>query len=190
MSLARIYERYSGPASYGDKGTTHSYIEAYEYLLAPYRHTAKRVLEVGILTGHSLRMWEEYFASSTVHGIDLCDRPLDMGDLRPMIAEGTHHISLLDATDPVQVEQHFAGMTFDVVIEDASHALEHQLAIYANFKPKMTPDGIYVIEDVADLDRVRPAFEQIDPTKLVRILDLRHIKSRFDDVLVVIGGRM
>jgi len=191
-SLAQIYSRYQGPVDLGcgDKGTVHSYIEVYEKLLADYRLTAQRVLEIGILTGVSLRMWEEYFFRSEVHGVDLCAQPLNgLADLRPLIAEGTHHISLLDATEHDQVEAHFAGMVFDVIIEDASHAFEHQLAIYANFQPHLAKNGLYVIEDIADLDTARSTFEQIDSSRQIHILDRRNLKGRFDDVLIVIGPR-
>lgn len=189
-TLAEIYEHYKGPASYGDKGTIHSYIEVYESILAPYRQMAHPVvLEVGIMSGHSLRMWEEYFHTGTVYGVDLCDQPMGgMADLRPILAEGSHNISLIDANDPLQVQRTFGNVRFDVIIEDASHALEHQFGIFANFRPLLNPGAIYVIEDVDQIDTVRPMFERIDPTRRVEILDRRHIKQRFDDVLVVIGG--
>ncbi len=186
-TLAEIYEHYKGPASYGDKGTIHSYIEIYEVLLAPYRQSAKLVLEIGVLGGHSIRMWEEYFDRAEVHGVDVSLKPLDMFDLTPMIAEQTHHISIFDATSPAQVEKHFNGKRFDVIIEDASHEFEHQMAIYANFKTHLNPGGLYIIEDIADLDRHRLDFERIDVNKTVRIIDCRHVKNRFDDVLVVIS---
>lgn len=157
-------------------------------MLEPYRHTARKVLEIGILSGCSLRMWEEYFTSAEVHGVDLCEVPLNMFDLRPMIEEGTHHISLLDATFPDQVEAHFSGIEFDVIIEDASHAIDHQLAIYANFKNKLSKNGIYIIEDVADIDATHALFEKLDPNRNWQIIDRRNVKGRFDDVLVVIGG--
>lgn len=187
-TLAEIYENYKSPASFGDKGTVHSYIEIYEHLLAPYRLTATRVIEIGILTGVSLRMWEDFFFKSTVHGIDASLTPLNMGDLSPVIAEGTHHISILDAANSTEVQQHFGNMQFDVIIEDASHALNQQQAIYANFKPLLTKDGIYIIEDIDNIDATRPLFEKLDPTRRTRIFDRRAIKGRFDDVLVVIGG--
>jgi SAM-dependent methyltransferase len=190
-TLAQIYDRHKGDntTGWGDKGTVHSYIEVYEKLLEPCRHTAKKMLEIGILTGESLRMWEEYFDKSEVHGIDGSDQPLGgRYDLRPMIAEGTHHIHLLDATDMAQVWIHFEGMLFDVIIEDADHDLWQQLALYKLFKRHLAPGGIYVIEDVKDLDQpeVRASLEAIDPGKTVKIIDLRGNKGRFDDVLVVI----
>ncbi len=187
MTLAEIYLKYSAPdARTGcDKGTVHSYVEVYEELFAPYRETARRVVEIGIMGGHSLRMWEEYFPAAEVWGVDLCDQPFGgLADLRPMIAEGTHKIALLDATDPKQVEEVFGDMTFDVIIDDASHQLSDQSKIWNNFKPRLSPGGIYVIEDIEDIDRDRPLFLTLG----CRVLDRRHIKNRFDDVLVVYGG--
>jgi 8-demethyl-8-alpha-L-rhamnosyltetracenomycin-C 2'-O-methyltransferase len=186
-TLAEIYERHQSPASHGDKGTVHSYIEVYEELLAPYRNQAVSMLEIGILSGISLLMWEEYFLGGTVYGIDLCERPLDMADLRPLIATG-HKISLLDATSKKQVELHFSNFKFDVIIEDASHALSDQLAIYQNFRDKLVKGGIYVIEDVGDIDRDREILKNIDPLRYVNVIDRRHVKGRFDDVLVVINA--
>ena len=185
-SLLDIYVKYMNHASWGDKGTVHSYIEVYEAILAPWRTTAKRVLEIGIHNGSSLRMWEEYFDKSEVHGIDANDQPLAMADLRPMIAEGTHHISLLDASNQAQVEARFAGMMFDVIIEDASHELHQQMEIYKCFKSHVAPGGIYIIEDVENIDKDRAVFENIDSTKTVQIIDRRGVKGRFDDVLVII----
>lgn len=187
-SLAQIYARHVASGAFSDKGSVHSYIEAYEELLAPYRGAA-RVLEVGLFHGHSLRMWEEFFSAAEVHGVDLCDQPHGgLADLRPMIAEGTHRIALLDAADPAQIEATFAGRVFDVIIEDANHSVRDQLAIYTNLKPHLAPGGIYIIEDIENIDRDRGWFAAIDPSARVRILDLRHVKGRFDDVLVVIGG--
>ncbi len=190
-TLAQIYESYQSPASWGDKGTVHSYIEVYEQLLTPHRFKpGVKVLEIGLMNGASMRMWEEFFPNGTVYGIDLNDHPLDMVDLSPMIAEGTHHITLIDATNLALVNQHFGGMKFDVIIEDASHLLEHQFTIYENFKDKLSPGALYIIEDIEDIDAHRSRFEQIDSSKQVTIIDRRKVKGRFDDVLVVIGDKI
>lgn len=187
-SLADIYEKYRAGGQWPDKGTVHSYIEVYDLLLAPYRTSAKNMIEVGILNGNSLRMWEEYFDISKVFGVDVNDNPLGTYDLKPIIAEGTHNIDLFDASNKAEVERHYAGIKFDVVIDDAAHVPQQQLDIYAAFKPHLSPDAIYVIEDVENIERDRLLFENIDPAKKVRIMDRRHLKGRFDDVLVIVGG--
>ena len=192
-SLAEIYETYkskdpSGPGT-GDKGTVHSYIEVYEEIFAHYRHATTNFLEIGVLAGSSMRMWTEYFDTSKVYGIDIDERPLNgMFDLRPMLAEG-FDIKFFDASLPDEVEKHFAGVVFDVIIDDASHAIQHQMENYKNFKPHLSKGGIYVVEDVADIDAHRSMFESMDPTKNIKIYDRRHLKNRFDDVLVVLTDK-
>ena len=44
----------------------------------------------------------------------------------------------------------------------------------------------YIIEDVEDLERDKQALLDLGKNKNVRIIDLRTVKNRFDDVLVVI----
>lgn len=180
-SLEQIHRRTGG-----DKGTVHSYLEAYEELLSPYRFKDGNVLEVGVFRGESMRMWEQYFPAAVVYGIDLCDQPLGLADLRPMLAECAHRIVFMDAANPVEVERNFGGMRFNVIIEDAGHHPDQQLAIYRNFRDKLAPGGVYIIEDIADLDSTRAVFEGMDPTRTVTIIDRRAVKGRFDDVLVVV----
>lgn len=192
-SLAEIYKTYMSTDPYGpgtgDKGTVHSYIEVYEELFAPYRRTAKNFLEIGVLAGSSIRMWTEYFSITKVHGVDVDERPLNgMFDLRPMVAEG-YNLSFFDASLPEEVEKHFPGVMFDVIIDDASHFINHQLANYKNFRHHLSKGGIYVIEDVADIDAHRSLFENLDPAKNTKIYDRRGIKGRFDDVLVVLTDK-
>jgi hypothetical protein len=185
-TLSDIYASLARQGIKSDKGDVHSYLPVYETLLAPYRPACK-LLEIGLFKGDSMRLWEAYFPCGEIHGIDLCDQPLDgMADLRPMIAEGTHNICLMSATHPAEVERYFGGFQFDVIIEDSSHAESEQLGIYHNFRDKLAPGGTYVIEDVQDIDKSRVTFEGIDPERKVEILDRRHIKGRYDDVLVVI----
>lgn len=182
-TLSDIYASLARRGIKSDKGDLHSYLPVYAELLEPYRSGS--LLEIGVFKGDSLHLWERYFAGR-VCGIDLCDQPLDgMADLRPMIAAG-HDIVLMSATDPEAAERHFADAKFDVIIEDASHALNEQVSIYRNFRDKLAPGGVYVIEDVQDIDNARGALEKIDPERSVEILDRRTIKGRYDDVLVII----
>lgn len=171
-----------------DRDSTHSYIDVYEDILAPYRNEAKNILEIGLMSGESLRMWVEYF-SGKVCGIDCDIKPIGgMADLTQAIADGLN-ISIGDAADPKTIKQFFNGVKFDVVIEDASHNITQQLDIYKSVKPYLSKDSIYIIEDVQDLDATRYIFEQIDREKNVTILDLRENKGRYDDVLILITDK-
>lgn len=172
-----------------DKSTIHSYIDVYSEILAPYRETANNILEIGLFSGQSLRMWEQYFKGKC-YGIDCSDQPHGgLQDLRPMINEGIHNIFIMDGTSKSAIEKNFKGVNFDVVIDDASHEFEHQLESYKHFRSHISKGGIYIIEDVQDIDTNRAAFKNIDSEKKVTILDRRHIKNRYDDVLIIIQDK-
>lgn len=186
MTLKNIFETLQQQGFETDKGTVHSYIDVYEELLKPYRNTAKNVLEIGVFKGNSLRMWDLYF-SGFVFGVDCNETPHGgMADLREMIASDEFNIKIFDAENPELVKNHFTTRKFDVIIEDANHSLEQQLKLYNIYKEYLAPDGIYIIEDVEDIDKSRAVFENIDNNKTVTILDRRHILNRFDDVLIII----
>lgn len=189
-TLQQIWERMAKSGYETDKGSVHSYIEVYEEILAPYRETAKNVLEIGLFNGNSMRMWEQYFTQAKVFGIDCDEQPHGgLADLRPMIAEGTHNIIIGDAANLDFIESQFGDIKFDVVVEDASHDLEQQLLIYYNLKLYMKKGGVYIIEDIQDIDETRIFFEALDPDKKIEIIDRRNIKNRYDDILVIIRDK-
>jgi cephalosporin hydroxylase len=182
-SLLEIYNKYYDPKTgWPDKGTVHSYIEVYEEILAPYRNTARNILEVGLMNGESLRMWDEYF-KGYVFGIDCSIKPIGgKADLTKAIEEGLY-ISIGDATDPATVERFYKGLKFDVIIEDAGHSIEQQLTIYNTLESYLNEGGIYIVEDVQDIDNDYGFFGLIGNEE---VIDRRKIKGRYDDVLVII----
>lgn len=161
-----------------DKDTTHSYLEPYEELLAPRRQSARRVLEVGVQQGGSLMLWRDYFPHAEVVGVDL-DRCPARGP-RITCVQG-------DAYREETVEYLRALGPFDVLIDDGSHALEHLKFFAARYTSLLAPGGVLVIEDVETIDwvsAIADAFpEHVRPQ--VRVLDRRHIKGRYDDILMV-----
>ena len=164
-----------------DKGSCHSYIEIYERLLSPYRDINCKILEIGVAQGYSLRMWNQYFnKNSKVQGIDwekgnLCDNTLD--------------VTYGDSKD---ADLWTDWDNFDVIIDDGDHSPEGQAATLAVWLPKLTKNGLYIIEDVslynlnmvaADLGIVLQQIGCLD--YVIDILDMRQIKQRNDNVLLV-----
>lgn len=175
-TLNEIYQKYQSPEGHGDKGTAHTYIGEYQRLLEPYRNNST-VLEIGLCMGESLLMWEEYFTNSKVFGVDISSNFLE-----EMIKSKKHNIIIADATKESILEK-FTNETFDVIIDDGSHLLQDQVNTFKLFKDKMNPGGIFIIEDVTNIDYTRDMFSSLHDN--VEIIDNRHIKRRSDDVLVV-----
>lgn len=190
MSLLQIWNDLSKRGYESDKGSTHSYLSVYEKELEPYRHSALNVLEIGVWKGDSLRIWGAYFTQADVYGIDCSETPHGgMADLRPMIAEGMHNIHIMDATNAFEVSKVFNGIKFDFICEDAAHYTAQQVQIYNIFKHYLAEGGLYVIEDVQELDKDREIFESLDASKNIEIIDRRYVANRYDDVLVLIKGK-
>ena len=182
-TLAEIYKRQVDAGRFCDRGTVHSYIDVYESLLARYRESATRVLELGLFDGGGLLMLTDYFHNAVVHGIDCSDQPHGgMADLRPLIAQGIHNIRIFDATDASVDAEVFENPEnwFDVIIEDCSHALSQQLQLLNVWWPRVKPGGIYIIEDLAN-DEAIEKFSELG----FEISDRRKVKNRFDDVLAI-----
>ncbi len=165
-----------------DKGDVHSYLPVYEELLAPYREYSKNVLEIGLFNGASLLMWEKYFLNANVYGVDCDTKPHDgLADLMPLINEKTHNIFIRNAENKEHLASFLEYVFLDVVIEDANHSIEQQIKIYENIKPYMHEGGIYIIEDIQDIDKDKDVFIKMGG----EIIDLRKNKGRYDDVLVI-----
>jgi len=49
----------------------HNYLTLYERYFAPIRSERVKILEIGVLNGASLAVWEEYFPNGTIIGADI-----------------------------------------------------------------------------------------------------------------------
>lgn len=188
MTLSEIYNKHK-VGEWPDKGSIHSYIEVYEEILASYRNTAKNILEIGLMSGESLRMWTEYF-DGNVSGIDCDIKPINgLADLTQAINDGLK-VYIGDAEREDDIKLFFEGIKFDVIIEDATHHVEQQVKIYNTLKSYLNKGAVYIIEDIQDINETKFIFEEyLDKEKQITILDRRHIKNRYDDVLVIITDK-
>jgi len=174
MKLEDIYPKYSMPDAGGDKGTLHSYIPVYSAEISP---NVGSLLEIGVWQGHSLAMWEEYLPHALIVGMDTT---LHRVKFDVNVVQG-------DATKPAAVEQLFEGSEWDVIIDDGSHRVDDQLASFELLWPKVSIGGKYFIEDIAGpgslalIERTL-SYRQLD----YRVWDLRDVKGRFDDILVMV----
>jgi len=121
----------------------HQYAKPYEQYLGSLRHKPIKLLELGIASGASIRMWKDYFSTATIYGVD-CDLSQSglVSDRRVKVFE-------LDQTDE-------AGLTaiadesggFDVIVDDASHISSKTIASFKILWPLLKSGGLYVIEDL------------------------------------------
>lgn len=144
-----------------DKGNTilcaHTYTRVYEALLAPVREQPIRLLEIGLMHGHtqgtmqgrlhevgcpSLKMWAEYLPRAEIFGFDIVDFR-SLSDPRMAVFQG-------DQSKPEDLTRlaEQAGGPFDIIIDDGSHASHHQQIALATLFAHLAPGGLYCIEDL------------------------------------------
>lgn len=170
-TLKEIYAAYSLGT---DKGTTHSYVDVYESILAPYR-SGCILMELGLAVGDCLYMWQEYLSNSKIIGVDT-------NDGFPKQKFPGIEIITADCTTARFLDQ-LGDRTFDIVIDDASHRIEDQIKSFNLLKSRMNKNGIYIIEDVQDID-AHGAILHSRHDK-AEMLDLRKERDRYDNVLCI-----
>jgi len=176
-TLQEAYEKTQQNTKFGDKGTVHTYIDIYESYLKKFKHKCN-LLELGCAYGESLLMWEDYIQSGLVLGIQR--------EIHPKLAENIkkYELNVVDAscTDP-RLPELLKDLNFDIIVDDASHLIEDQILAFNNLKHLVTAGGFYIIEDIQNLDKDREKLEKLHSN--FTIYDNRHLKDRYDDVLVV-----
>jgi hypothetical protein len=173
-----------------DKNTTHSYLELYEGLLKRKKHTAKNVLEIGVSSGGSIKLWHDYFSNATIYGIDITS---NMDFIQEKTIINNDKIKLFMSTDGYIndfVITNFLNknIQFDFMLDDGPHTLESMILFIMLYSQIMTDDGILIIEDVQSWDWI-DTLKNAVPTHLkefIKIYDLRSNKNRYDDIVFTI----
>lgn len=177
VSLDAISSSYFLDKNYSTK--CHNYIPGYTKLFDPVRQTVKTMLEIGIgsvengqmcgvvplgyKTGNSLRCWRDYFPNAIIYGIDIYEHSLNEDRIKTYVADQSNGIEL-DAV------VHQIKAPLDIIIDDGSHECKHQVYSFMVLEKYLSPNGIYVIED-------------IQPSSINGFLDLSHFPGQFRDYI-------
>ena len=159
-----------------DKLWLHSYLDTYEDLFSKFRNKDINLLEIGIGNGGSLKLWQKYFTGkSNIYCIDISFDEVTHKDL-----VSQENMTIIWKDIESCTPSILNPIMFDIVIEDGSHYLKHQIKSWELFKDRLNPGGILVIEDIVpeSYDYFLNLSQKIPNSKLI---DLRHIKSRFDN---------
>lgn len=143
-----------------DKGLDgHAYTQAYYQLLKDRADSVKRVLEVGILEGGSLRMWREFFPNATIFGIDNNKDYLINED---RIASILGHQGKPEELALV-MGRTFDKHKFDIIIDDGAHRIDTQISTMNVLLPYLLDDGIYFVEDIRRSENVPEVKRAVPP---------------------------
>jgi hypothetical protein len=119
----------------------HRYYDIYEEFLAPLRKEPLHLLELGVESGRSIRIWCDYLSEATVVGLDLGQRPDDYPPRAHYVQGRQEDKAALSRACKI-------ASPFDVIIDDAAHVGTLAKASFAYlFKRHLAPGGIYILED-------------------------------------------
>ena len=161
------------------KGTYHDYLDLYyENALSPYKDKKITLLEIGINYGSSLELWSKYFSNAEIIGVDYIDygyKPIKE-NIKIIIGNATKKETFS------QIKH------LDIVIDDGSHNINHQLNSFKILHERLTNNGLYIIEDIKNIDQTKNDFKNLSQTHGVKveIFDFRNIKNIKDSVIVEI----
>jgi hypothetical protein len=147
----------------------HGYLDIYDFWLHGLRGHVRKVLEIGIGGGGSLKMWADYFPFASIIGVDINNDfvRLDYGD---RIETFEMDVSIPESW--IRLFQNMGG-GFDLIVDDGSHTARDMIAAFESGWPLLKPDGLYFVEDLhASYDvgynrRLLPKYPhlQTEPTK-------------------------
>lgn len=132
----------------------HNYTPLYNYLLEPIREKVRKVMEIGVFDGASVKMWSDYFPNATVWGVDIhnhgCVLEREFPRIRIIDGDATHK-SIQERIKKELLEAEPLKEGFDFIVDDGSHYPAEVRAAYYAYWPMMKKGGYYVIEDMAPI---------------------------------------
>jgi cephalosporin hydroxylase len=172
-----------------DKNTIHSYLELYNDLLHNKKNNSSKILEIGISSGGSIKLWHDFFLSSTIYGIDI----ININDVWDEIKNNERIIlyTSVDAYNDDFFNTEFLNknIKFDFILDDGPHTLETMKKFIKLYSQIITSDGILIIEDVQSFDWIEILKEEVPENlkQFIKVYDLRKNKNRYDDIVFTIN---
>ncbi len=121
----------------------HNYTRAYAQHFHALRNEPLKFLEIGIQSGYSVKLWEEYFPKAELHFIDIARDRIKYHSQRSEyhFVDQTNNIGL-------QTLMESLGGQFDIIIDDGGHTMDQQMISFESLFPYVKSGGMYIIEDL------------------------------------------
>lgn len=172
--------------NYGtDKGNPKSYIdEFYEEKFFPLKNKSLTLVEIGVRSGSSLKLWSEYFCKNAkIYGLDNLDDKNNHSVPINKDWTSSNNVEYIVCDAYVEDSANKIGK-IDILIDDGPHTFESHVKLLDLYIDKINPGGLIVIEDVS-----------YDPNKIYQYLpdNLKETSyvcdyGGYDDRLIVVEG--
>jgi predicted O-methyltransferase YrrM len=167
-----------------DKATDHSYDTFYCKEFKRFKNTTGTLLEIGSFNGGSGLLWHEYLPFIKVVMTDIQDNiPKKIKDKL-----NRSEFILMDGyqKESIKAIKNKYPEGFDIIIEDGPHNLETQMFALKEYSKLLKKGGVLIIEDIQSESDLNELLTVKLRGKTVEVVDLRHIKNRYDDLMIVV----
>jgi hypothetical protein len=146
----------------------HGYLNIYEKYLGELKDKPISFMEIGMLHGASINVWQDYFTQAQLYGIDYKRRRLrQTARVKSFCADQANREQLAKIVKETG--------QIDIIIDDGGHQMRQQQISLGFLFPYIKSNGLYIIEDLHTSWDVNKAFNvPYDPrTTLYALKKLR-----------------
>lgn len=163
-------------------GHRHPYTGVYSLLLAKYKNTPVRFVEIGIAGGSSICIWSQYFTNP--------GRKLFFFDCEKKFIDHANALRIpdvfcleMDVTieDSITEGLKSIGGDLDVILDDSTHGIPEQVKIIKKGLPFLKSGGMFIIEDIFkrynEEDYEKELEDVLDQFSFATFIDCEHVNK-------------
>jgi hypothetical protein len=157
----------------------HNYDILYNNLFENIKDKVLNILEIGIDSGGSLKLFHDYFKNSVIYGIDIVD------NWKGLSKDNYNRIKLFyfdgyneDNWNQLPIDK------FDFIIDDGPHTYKSQLFFLNHFHKLLNNNGMLILEDIPYFNLDNLLKESILDNNKISIYNWYNKTDRFDDIIV------
>ncbi len=142
-------------ALYGtDKFDIHGFTSIYDTYFSSIRDNEIRLLEIGVLHGSSLKMWEQYFQNGTIYGADIFSEEerlsLDGAEkFKPLLVFDEKRTKIFNQINQEKIEDLLKlPDDLDIIVDDGGHTMFQQQLTFKTLFNNLKLGGNYILEDL------------------------------------------
>lgn len=139
--ICKKHETDKGDHIINKKGDT--YADIYDRYFSTIRFDKVNILELGIKSGASINALREYFPNAIIYAIDV-----DPNCKKFNNPDKNIFIEIISQTDEINLNIFLKDITFDIILDDASHVNKFTIASYNILNKRVKSEGLYIIEDL------------------------------------------
>jgi len=175
----------ASPSEFTDKGTWHSYINAYQEIFNKFPNGIK-MLDIGVHSGGSLWLWSNYLKSYEIWGMDISPTYIPERPFQDELKNNSN-INIVwnrDSTQSASFED--IPNNFDLIIDDGDHHADSQIKTFFAAWPKLSDTGTYIIEDVPGHQNIEYIINNIKTVYNNLKFEIYVGNNRADDIIIKI----